>query len=69
MRFGLRPLVVGRNGEAYEKERWHLADTFRQGSQENLLVADNQTDRYAQADAATRAELSRCAWGEHARPV
>ena len=69
MRFGLRPLVVGRNGEAYEKEHWHLSNTFRQSRQENLLVADNQTDLYAEADAATRAELSRLAWGEHAQPA
>ena len=69
MRLGLRPLMVGRNGEAYEKEDWHLADTFRQGLQENLLVADNQTDVYALDDAAGRAELSRLGWGEHARPA
>src|SRR5574340_209421 len=61
MRLGLRTLMVGRNGEAYEKENWHMADTFRQGLQENLLVADNQTDAYALADAAGRVELSRLA--------
>jgi hypothetical protein len=69
MRLGLRPLMVGRNGVAYEKEDWHLADTFRQGRQNNLLVADNQTDAYALADATGRAELSRLAWGEYARPA
>lgn len=69
MRLGLRPLMVGRNGEAYEKEHWHLAKTFWQSRQENLLVADNQTDAYALTDATGRAELSRLAWGEYARPV
>jgi hypothetical protein len=69
LRLGLRPLIVGRDGQAYEKERWHLARTFRQGCQENLLVADNQTDDYADADAARRAELSKFAWGDHARPA
>jgi hypothetical protein len=67
--FGLRALLIARNGEAFEKERWHLSDSFRQGRQENLLVADNQTDFYANADAAGRAELSRLAWGEYARPA
>jgi hypothetical protein len=66
---GLRPVLVGRDGRAYEKEDWHLANTFRQGRQENLIVADNQTDAYADADLDARAELSRLAWGRHARPA
>jgi hypothetical protein len=66
---GLAPLVVARTGEAFEKERWHLSNTFRQSLQENLLIADNQTDAYAGADAAGRALLSRQAWREFARPA
>ena len=66
--YGLRPVMVGRDGTGYEKEDWHEANVFRQGAQENLLIADNQTDLYAAADAAARAELSRLAWGEQARP-
>lgn len=69
MRLGLRPMMVGRDGTGYEKEHWHVANVFRQGNQENLLVADNQSDLYAMADAGGRAELSRLAWGEHARPA
>lgn len=68
MRFGLRPLVVGRNGDAYEKEQWHLANTFWQGRQENLLVADNQTDAYSRAEFERKEELSKFAWGSFARP-
>ncbi len=64
---GLRPLVVGRNGEAYDKDQWHIANTFRQGRQENLMIADNQTEIYAQANAVDRAELSRLAWGDRSR--
>jgi hypothetical protein len=67
-RLGLRVLVVGRDGEGYDPERWHLSDTFRQSRQENLLVADNQTDDYEAADALQRGEVSRDAWGEWARP-
>jgi hypothetical protein len=69
MRLGLRPLLVGRDGMGYEKEQWHQANIFRQGNQENLLVADNQTDLYARSDAAFRAELSAFAWREMARPA
>ena len=67
-RLGLRVLVVGRDGEGYEPERWHLSNTFRQSRQETLLVADNQTDDYEAADRAMRDLVSRDAWGERARP-
>jgi hypothetical protein len=56
-------LVVGRNGEAYAKEHWRESRTFRSGEQENLLVADNRTRQYAEADARTKAYLEQCAWG------
>jgi hypothetical protein len=69
MQLGLRPLMVGRDGVGYEKEQWHVANTFWQGKQENLLVADNRTEQYAASDAAGRAELSRYAWGADARPA
>lgn len=65
---GLRVLVVGRDGEGYDPERWHLSNTFWQSREENLLIADNQTELYLSADAATRAELAQYAWGEQARP-
>lgn len=68
-RLGLRALVVAKTGQAYEKECWHQSDTFRQANQKDLLVADNQTDAYADASPAERAELSRFAWGEFARPA
>jgi len=69
LRLGLRPLVVTRTGEAFEKDRWHLSNTFRQSAQENLLVADNQTDAYEQASAEGRIRLSKQAWGPYARPA
>lgn len=67
-RLGLRVLVVGRDGEGYDPERWHLSNTFWQGREENLLIGDNQTESYLSADSATRILRSRHAWGELARP-
>ncbi len=64
----LKALVVGRDGQAYASEDWARSRTFRQGNQENLLVADNQTREYACADTDTRQSLSRLAWGEQADP-
>lgn len=68
IRMGLEPVVVGANGEYYRKEDWHASDTFWQAHQENLLVADNQTRRYAGGTRTVREALSYVAWGDHARP-
>lgn len=59
----LRALVVGKDGRGYEKEEWGQSNTFWQGDQGNLLVADKQTTRYLQADPEERQHLSRVAWG------
>lgn len=67
-KLGLRVLVVGNDGDAYEPERWHLSNTFWQSREENLLVADNQTESYLAAVAAERADLAQSAWGNFARP-
>ena len=69
LKMGLKVLVVGKDGEGYEPERWHLSNTFWQAREENLLVADNQTEFYLDADAETRAKHARYAWGEFARPA
>jgi hypothetical protein len=66
---GLKPLVVARTGESFEKERWHLSNTFRQSRQQNLLVADNQTDAYSAGDATEQSRLSRQTWREFAEFV
>lgn len=66
MRMGLQILVVGKDGQAYERDDWFGSNTFRSGDQGNLLVADNQTVGYQQGDPETRSFLSRCAWGEGA---
>lgn len=60
---GLELLVVGRDGAAYPSAAWPRSGTFWQACQENLLVADNQTQRYALAEPAERERLSRLAWG------
>lgn len=39
-------IVVGKDGEGYDKKEWRKSRTFRQSEQENLLVADNQTRDY-----------------------
>jgi hypothetical protein len=68
LNMGLRALVVGRDGVGYEKEEWHLSDTFMQGEQSNLLVADNQTTYYQNGDAVIRWKASSASWGDKAAP-
>jgi hypothetical protein len=63
-RHGLRAQVVDQNGRGYDAADWFASHTFWQGSQENLLIADKQTDDYSEGDPLTRAVLARYAWGE-----
>lgn len=60
----LAALVVGRDGEGYQKERWYESCTFRSGEQRNLLIADNRTRQYVEADPNTKKVLSEYAWGD-----
>lgn len=60
---GYELLVVGRNGMGYPPADWFKSNTFWQGTQENLLVADNQTERYALATPREQLLLSCSAWG------
>jgi hypothetical protein len=62
-RLGLKPVVVGGNGVAYDLPDWPHSFTFCNGNQDNVLVADNHTRQYAAADPAARARLARVTWG------
>ncbi len=63
---GLRTVVVGRDGRAYDVEEWPCSATYRAGGQENLLVADNRTGDWERASPRLRRRLSRDAWGSAA---
>jgi len=65
LRMNLEVLLVGRDGHSYRKEEWSRSKTFRLDNQQNLLVADNQTRQYDQADLETRKHLTRAAWGKN----
>jgi hypothetical protein len=64
---GMRAIVVGADGNSFEKEEWHQSDTYWQGRQQNLLLADNQTREYEEGSTETREILSTLAWGARAR--
>jgi hypothetical protein len=66
---GRQAVVVGRDGVLYDSDRWPESRTLWQGEQENLLVADNRTEEYQQAEARHRLLLARLAWGQRAQPA
>ena len=61
---GLKVVVVGRDGREYPPDEWPRSMTYRQGEQENLLVADNRTRQYAAAAEKDKQHMRRIAWGE-----
>lgn len=61
---GLRAVVVGRDGRAYDRDRWPESRTFRAGAQDNLLIEDNRTRQYDAAQGRWRRKLARLAWGQ-----
>lgn len=65
---GRRAVVVGRDGSVHDARHWDESMTFWQGRQQNLLVADNQTDDYDDAEPHVRRLLSQFAWGLRAKP-
>jgi hypothetical protein len=66
---GLRTLVVARDGRFYDHLDWHHGETFWQGRQRGLLVADNQTRSYANGSYDRRRLLSAFAWGPESAPI
>lgn len=63
MDLGLR--VVGRNGRGYSPPWWPTSDTYRQGTQPNLLVGDNQTRYFAGLPWQERATVVFRTWGNY----
>lgn len=64
---GLAALVVDHLGRAREPHEWPASDGFWQGTQGDLLVADNQTRLFDAATPAQQRALRRYAWGLQAR--
>jgi hypothetical protein len=68
-RNGLKTMVVGGNGRGYEPRWWPRSDTFRQGAQANLMVADNQTRAYADAMFEDKRKMVQHTWGPYLQGI
>ena len=64
---GKKVLLVGRDGRGYCPEHWPISDTFRQGMQKNLLIADNQTRSFANFSVSQKQETADRTWGKFRR--
>jgi len=59
---GLNLYVVRADGRWCAKEEWPYSCVFRSGQQEQLMVADKQTDFYASSDDRMRDSLRKLSW-------
>jgi hypothetical protein len=62
LRMQRKAIVVDRSGRTYDIDAWKSSATFWIGSQENLMIADNMTRRYAQGTGQLRQLLENYAW-------
>ena len=61
---GKEIFLIGRNGRAYSPKFWASSDTFRQGLQKNLLIADNQTRNFSHLAWIAKRDFVKRTWGE-----
>ncbi|HEX7526014.1 MAG TPA: hypothetical protein VF327_06870 [Gaiellaceae bacterium] len=66
---GLRPLLAGADGLAYDIPDWARSGVFWQRDQENVLLDDNQTRSYRDGDLDLRTYFAAFAWGTEAEPT
>jgi hypothetical protein len=55
--------LLSKGGEAYSEENWSGSKIFWSADQENLIIADNQTEVYASSDYESRKGLKTIVWG------
>ncbi|HJQ60736.1 MAG TPA: hypothetical protein VJ890_27780 [Vineibacter sp.] len=65
---GLSAAVVGRDGRGYTPTWWPVSQTFRQGMQANLMVADNATRDFERLPWSGKQDRCRRTWGRHLQP-
>ena len=63
-KLGYKACVVGRDGNAYFCTDWKNSFTYRSGEQKNLLIEDNQTRAWSNADSKRRALIELITWGD-----
>ncbi|MCP3671476.1 MAG: hypothetical protein GY814_13815 [Gammaproteobacteria bacterium] len=62
---GKEILLVGRNGRGYSPQSWAASDIYRQGAQNNLLIADDQTRNFSACPWNEKREFVVKTWGKY----
>lgn len=62
LRAKLKALVVDRSGRTYDVHDWESSATYWTSDQENLMIADNMTRKYARGSSELRHLLENYAW-------
>ncbi len=60
---GYKILVVDKFGNGLHVNDWAHSNTYHNGSQENLLVQDNQTSKYQLSNSEDKKKLKYATWG------
>lgn len=63
MKSGGRVAIVGKDAQAFRPERWPFSETYHQGTQSNLMIADQTTRAYDATYWAAKDRLAARAWG------
>lgn len=61
---GLKTLLVGKNGVAFDVKDWPKSETFRMDDQGNLMITDNHTRNYDNYSNEERLVHSWFSWGD-----
>ena len=60
---GERLLLVDRNGKTYDIEDWPMSKTYCSFDQDELCIADNNTDLYMHKNLNKKRKMEYEAWG------
>ena len=60
---GLELLVVGANGRTYTIQEWPTSNTFCDGDQQNLIIADGHCRSYKNGSVESRQKMRAQIWG------
>ena len=63
---GFTPLLIDKNGNTFTLNNMHTSKTFWLKKQQDLMVADNQTEIYENATVELQLKMSKKAWGNNA---
>ncbi|MFT7053584.1 MAG: hypothetical protein ACJAU1_001141 [Psychromonas sp.] len=59
---GLKLLMVGSDGQAYEPKSWPNSNIYMNNAQDNLLISDNMTRKYTSRTPEGRNNLRELSW-------